>query len=60
LAGILAFVSRRYPAAKPEKFVAYREGGLKGRLQPRLPAARKAKAESRPPGMVPQTIYAVN
>jgi len=38
------FMSRRHPAAKPEKFVAYREGGLKGRLQARLPATRKAKA----------------
>jgi hypothetical protein len=30
--------------AKPEKFVGYGEGGLKGRLQARLPATRKAKA----------------
>jgi hypothetical protein len=28
---------RRHHAAKPEKFVAYREGGLKGRLQDCLP-----------------------
>jgi len=45
-AGIFSgFVSCRHLAAKPEKFVAYREGGLKGRLQARLPATRKAHAE---------------
>ena len=37
------FMSHRHPAAKPEKFVAYREGGLKGHLQARLPA-RKANS----------------
>jgi hypothetical protein len=31
------FVSSRHRAAKPENFVAYREGGLKGRLPARLP-----------------------
>jgi len=35
----------RHQTTKPEKFVAYRAGGLKGRLQSRLPAARMAKAE---------------
>jgi hypothetical protein len=30
--------------AKLEKFVAYRAGGLKGRLQARLPATRKAES----------------
>jgi hypothetical protein len=39
------FVSRWQPAAKPGKFVAYGEGGLKGRLQARLPATRKTKGE---------------
>jgi hypothetical protein len=39
------FVPSGIEAAKPAKFVAYREGGLKGRLQARLPAARKANAE---------------
>ena len=41
----------RHPAAKPEKFVAYQNGGLKGRLQARLPAARMAKVQwqSKPP-----------
>jgi hypothetical protein len=32
--------------AKPEKFFAYRRGGLKGRLQARLPATQKAKGLS--------------
>jgi hypothetical protein len=34
------FVSRWHHTSKPGKFVAYREGGLKGRLQARLPATR--------------------
>jgi hypothetical protein len=37
------FVSRRDHAAKPGKFVAYREGGLKGRLQAGLPATRNPR-----------------
>jgi hypothetical protein len=41
------FVSSGMETAKPEKFVAYRDGGLKGRLQARLPATRKAKADGR-------------
>jgi hypothetical protein len=41
------FVSRKHRAAKPEKFVAYGAGGLKGRLQARLPATRKAKGDGR-------------
>jgi len=41
-------VSSGIAAAKRGKFVAYRGGGLKGRLQARLPATRKAKETSAP------------
>lgn len=41
---ILVFAPSR-AVREPTAFVAYREGGLKGRLQARLPAPRKAKAE---------------
>jgi len=41
------FAFSNIETAKPEKFAAEREGGLKGRLQARLPATRKAKAEGR-------------
>jgi hypothetical protein len=46
--------------AKPEKFVAYRAGGLKGRLQARLPATRKAKAERRVSAFQPAPANGVN
>jgi len=41
------FVSAGTETAKPEKFITYREGGLKDRLQAGLPATRMAKAEGR-------------
>jgi len=35
-----SFVSSVIKKAKPEKFVVYRDGDLKGRLQARLPATQ--------------------
>jgi hypothetical protein len=41
------FVSSGMETAKSEKFVAYRDGGLKGRMQARLLTTRIAKVEGR-------------